>query len=715
MADIAELGFRVDSTSVGKAALELEKLEPAANKAERATDKFNGVAGRSKSVVASMAAGIGGVASSVGRFAAGLPGINGLIAIFSRELNGARTSVDGLQAQVNRFNAGGIAAQFQDVGVTAAMGMNPLVIALQQGTQLSGQLSTMSGSLWANLRAGLLSVVSPLSLTVIGFIALLAAGIQFVQWGKVTETVLNAIADKLEAVAPYAAGAAVALALLYSPAILAGISTVTVAIYGLVQSVVIAAATMALANPGAALILGLVAAATAVVIFRDEIAKVFGRDIVQDAQNGLNIVIGVFIGSFNAIVAVFSRLPAVFGEIMWGVGNAILGAIEKIVKDTASEINKLINLIPEQFRGGMGEIDVGAINFTAGWENPNAGALADVTAAYQDAVRSAQGVDYVGKGIEVVQHAASGAADALRGMATAAGLSGTEADKAGKKAADAAAKAAEAYRNVTDSAHEFIAAQQLEASVLGMTAVQANTLRYQQDLLNQATQNGAVVSAAQRQELMALGQSMAEAEQHTASLTETYQFGQQTFSNFLSSFRQDLMGGTSLWDSFANAAIGALDSIANRALEMAANGIWDMIFGGIMSGISGGLAPGGAGFLGGGASAWAGFASGGYTGNAGTGQPAGVVHGQEYVMNAQATRSIGLGALNAMNNTGETPSNDNGGFVYQDNRSYNLGDGSGISREELEELMAEDRRALLADMPNIIQNNRGDPRKRRVG
>ena len=48
------------------------------------------------------------------------------------------------------------------------------------------------------------------------------------------------------------------------------------------------------------------------------------------------------------------------------------------------------------------------------------------------------------------------------------------------------------------------------------------------------------------------------------------------------------------------------------------------------------------------ASAVAGFESGGYTGNVGTGQIAGVVHGQEFVVNASGTRN-NLGALQAMN------------------------------------------------------------------
>lgn len=45
-----------------------------------------------------------------------------------------------------------------------------------------------------------------------------------------------------------------------------------------------------------------------------------------------------------------------------------------------------------------------------------------------------------------------------------------------------------------------------------------------------------------------------------------------------------------------------------------------------------------------------GFAIGGYTGNGNVNDVAGWVHGQEYVMNARATREIGIPALNAMNN-----------------------------------------------------------------
>lgn len=47
-----------------------------------------------------------------------------------------------------------------------------------------------------------------------------------------------------------------------------------------------------------------------------------------------------------------------------------------------------------------------------------------------------------------------------------------------------------------------------------------------------------------------------------------------------------------------------------------------------------------------------GFKSGGYTGNYGTSEVAGVVHGKEYVLNAEATKRVGINALNAINNGG---------------------------------------------------------------
>ncbi|NGP18925.1 phage tail length tape measure family protein [Devosia aurantiaca] len=76
------------------------------------------------------------------------------------------------------LNTANIAAQFQDIGVTAAMGMSPIMIALQQGTQLSAVLNGMQSPI-KGLAAGLMSIVNPVSLLTIGFVALAAAAVQW--------------------------------------------------------------------------------------------------------------------------------------------------------------------------------------------------------------------------------------------------------------------------------------------------------------------------------------------------------------------------------------------------------------------------------------------------------------------------------------------------------------------------------------------------------
>ena len=86
-------------------------------------------------------------------------------------------------ARSNRMAAGSVgnlAAQFNDIGVMLAAGQSPLQLALQQGTQISQTLGPMgaAGAVKA-LGAGLLSMISPVSLLTIGAIA---AGAAFFQW-----------------------------------------------------------------------------------------------------------------------------------------------------------------------------------------------------------------------------------------------------------------------------------------------------------------------------------------------------------------------------------------------------------------------------------------------------------------------------------------------------------------------------------------------------
>lgn len=123
--------------------------------------------------------------------AAGAISANEMTAAIQRERQAAlastaaikgRNSALASQPKTNNFNTSNIAAQFQDIGVTAAMGMSPIQIALQQGTQLSAVLQQIKDSgqgVGQGLAAAFTSIISPISLVTIGVIAAGVAAFQY--------------------------------------------------------------------------------------------------------------------------------------------------------------------------------------------------------------------------------------------------------------------------------------------------------------------------------------------------------------------------------------------------------------------------------------------------------------------------------------------------------------------------------------------------------
>lgn len=109
------------------------------------------------------------------------------------ERSAAAAANDNAQ-HVGGFQTANIAAQFQDIGVTAAMGMSPLQIALQQGTQLSSVLTSMQSP----LKGLLTSFGSLFSLTSLGTIAMVAAGAAAIQWMMQAASSADKLDDRLE-------------------------------------------------------------------------------------------------------------------------------------------------------------------------------------------------------------------------------------------------------------------------------------------------------------------------------------------------------------------------------------------------------------------------------------------------------------------------------------------------------------------------------------
>lgn len=92
----------------------------------------------------------------------------------------ANAPMGGGRSGGQNFNAANTMFQFQDIAMTAAMGMNPAMIAMQQGSQLAGGFAGM-GAKQALMTTGsaLVGMLNPLSLVTIGFTAATAAAIQY--------------------------------------------------------------------------------------------------------------------------------------------------------------------------------------------------------------------------------------------------------------------------------------------------------------------------------------------------------------------------------------------------------------------------------------------------------------------------------------------------------------------------------------------------------
>lgn len=573
MSDMATLGIQVVSSGADKAAADLTKLSGAAARAEMAVDGLE-AASQGATGAANAAAAAYSKQGAAAQSASKQIGTLGVA---------ANQNTKGMIGATG--NVANIAAQFQDIGVSAAMSMNPLQIALQQGTQLAAVIGAMENPV-KGLAAAFGSILSPVSLATIGIVAAAAALLQMVNWAKLGAAVLNGLASALEAVAPYAVVAAAAIALLYAPAIIGGIVSLIAMLGRLAVSALGVAAAFAAANPAVAFILGLTLAVAAANIFRDELKNIFGRDIVADVKNATNFIIGAFVGAFNGIKAAWGLLPAAIGDIVYQTVNLTISGVQSMINKVISMINSFIGGVYDrlgalgQYVGvdigkyqGIGDVNLGQVS------NPYAGAVNNATTAVSSAMKDAQGKDYVAKVTDVIAAGADNASKKLRELASSL----LKVDE--KKKKSSGKTDTEKYSDIVDGANRSIASLRAEYQAVGLTAEAASKLKHETELLNQAQQKGIILTAAQKTELSGLAATMASIETATANAKASLEFAKSSATGFLSTLRQGLIAGEGLWKSFGNAALGVLDKIASKMEETLVNSLFDP--GGLLAGLFG--------------------------------------------------------------------------------------------------------------------------------
>ncbi len=526
--NIAEIGFKAQTGELKDAKTSLDALVPAATKAERAANNFNraaagittsaGGAGtgiRSFAAAASGAAGSGdrltkstlGLGTGMGTVQRAAVGANAQINILGNSVkrvgttftqadahitayraqlenvtpaaNRAKSSLDRLGAaandNINRLQStpGNIAAQFQDIGVSAAGGMNPMLIALQQGTQLS---SAMAGGL-GNVIAGFRQLFSVTTILTVGLVGLAAAGFQMVDWMEVGKTLLLFLADAMETCGVAAAYLGVVLAIAFAPAILGRISAMVVSIgTTLVSAIGSATGAMiafSLSNPFTALLLAIGLVIGAVILLEDKFGGVF-TTITNIVRDTANFIASAFAKAFNDII-----------NLAQGVTNAIISAYNWTMR-----------------MSGQDNLQTGPVDFSGALVDPNQ--------------------DFVGNAISFVSDAASAGADWLRGLA--GGMGGAEAGKSSSSASEAD-RTTKAYQDLIAATERRIAALRTETTALGMSEHAALLYRNQQDLMAQAIERNIPLTAAVRAELERLAQALTQGEiaKAMAEATKAYE------------------------------------------------------------------------------------------------------------------------------------------------------------------------------------------------
>lgn len=471
---------------------------------------------------------------------------NGVAAAYNRTAEAAdqaavstrrMAAANGNRSGAGSFNTSNIAAQFQDIGVTASMGMSPMMIALQQGTQLSAVFEQMKRSgegtmgVMRGLGAAFASIISPISLITIGVVALGAAGIQaFMGWLSSSQKAANGVDRVTQALADQAAPVD--------------------SIKGKITELQSITDTYAKAIRGTA---------------KDQ--DIATKSIIANSEREFNAkksLLELELKRQRAAIAVQEAEIAIAGRSLARDVRAVTptGIIDPVAGGTSDP--RIGDFVRSRQQSNLIETTQSAIN-----ANPINDQLKEMHA-----------------NLDLARISTDGLGEALgttfnEGVAVSVG-------RIASTATTAAETAAKKYQDLIRTAQQRIDMAGVEQSTIGMTTEEIARMTIEQELLNKAANDHIALLPGQTEEISNLANGIAAAEEQTRRLTDIYDTGKAIFGNFFSELKAGLKDGKGLWESLGAAASNALDTITSKALEMAANGIFDMIFRAIFPSSTGG-------------------------------------------------------------------------------------------------------------------------------
>lgn len=151
------------------------------------------------------------------------------------------------------------------------------------------------------------------------------------------------------------------------------------------------------------------------------------------------------------------------------------------------------------------------------------------------------------------------------------------------------------YERAVRQLREQSALQQTILQTIGLDTAQREAMLAKQRTLNIAARDGVELTDEQKRAIdeasRAYGEMQAaieRAKEAQRELKQLQDFAKQTFSGLFTDFASGLQQGKSVWESFAQAGVNALNRIASKLMEMAAQQLWNAAFGGSGGNLFGG-------------------------------------------------------------------------------------------------------------------------------
>lgn len=444
--ELANLQFSVESRQVDDAGRSLDQLAQKADRAQRATDGLSGGSKRLSGATSQMLASIERAVQELvalqraqQQFTIGLAEGAAAAIRESQALNtasgamntyaGSATKAAAAQSMVaatsrraandNKLAAHEVAnlgRQFADLGVMAAMGMNPLMIFISQGPQIADIFATARsrGVGLGEAMAQIGGIIRPFVPLLVGVGA--AAAAAFGGAALAARAVNKDVGDLSKSMGLTEAQ----MKRLKEEGVETGV-TIGDVFKGTFNYI-----------------------AGAVGEVLEPVAKWFSKlfdDMTRWAVAGVKGIVGALVGGFNAIKAVWKMLPAAMGDVAISAANAVIQAIESMINKAMQAYNKALPLIrglmlaTGNIGGALGLRQAGDVSLGR-IDNPNAGAASAAMdagkAAFDEGRKAGEGwVDGVRKGLKDAWLKA--AEDRIKAAAGDAGRSRSARERAGPK------------------------------------------------------------------------------------------------------------------------------------------------------------------------------------------------------------------------------------------------------------------------------------------